>query len=616
MYFSEIRVDPTDPEHVYLLGIRLWRSRDGGRTFQPDAASRDVHPDHHALWIDPKDPRHLRLGTDGGIYVSRDGGANWDHLNHVAIGQYYHVAVDGRADFRVYGGLQDNGTWGGPSVARDGGGPRNEDFFRVGGGDGFRCQVDPEDPDLVYFEMQRGGLGRLDLRTGARGRLTPGAPEGRRWRFNWDTPFLLSHHNSGIYYVAAEVVFRSLSRGEALKPISPEISRTPEGSASALAESPLDPDRLWVGSDDGALWRTADGGRTWIDVFAPAPPAEAAEPARAAAAAAPEAAGEGTPSEEEPQDPKPAETPSEPTTAVVAGRPLEDLVPARRWVAWIEPSRHVANRVYLVLDGHRSDDDAPYLFASEDEGVTWRDLRGDLPDDAGTTYVLREDVVNPDLLYLGTEFGAWASVDRGLHWTSLNSNLPTVAVRAFALHATEPVVVAATHGRSLWVLDVRTLRQLRADLREEDAVLFEPGAAVLWRRLPTRGSARTFRGENPPDGARIDYLLRDEVPAVTLEVRTLDDKPVAVLKASKTAGLHRAAWDLRRDPEDGARGRRGPRVEPGRYLVVLAVGGRSHTAPLDVRIDPGHPDEEWLAHADEESEEEDARRRRGEAETD
>ncbi|MEE8141528.1 MAG: PDZ domain-containing protein, partial [Planctomycetota bacterium] len=285
MYFSQARVDPSDENYLYVLGVSLYRSKDGGETFTRDGARRGVHVDHHAMWINPKDGRHMILGNDGGLYITYDRMENWDHLNHMAIGQFYHVAVGPRRNYRIYGGLQDNGSWGGPSRARHASGPINEDWISIGGGDGFVCRVDPEDGDQVYFESQNGGMGRFNLQSGDRGFIRPPRERGTRYRFNWKTPFILSSHNSGIYYTAGNHVFRSLNRGRDLKKISPEITRTGRGSATALAQSPLDAEVLYVGSDDGALWVTQNGGYEWRPILNFAeekPDAESSEVAQGA----------------------------------------------------------------------------------------------------------------------------------------------------------------------------------------------------------------------------------------------------------------------------------------------------------------------------------------------
>ncbi|MCR9296597.1 MAG: PDZ domain-containing protein, partial [bacterium] len=267
MYYSQIRVDPSDNQRLYVLGTSLHRSDDGGQTFTEDGADASVHVDHHALWIDPNDGRHMILGNDGGIYVTYDRMEHWDHHNHVAICQFYHVGVSANADYKAYGGLQDNGSWGGPTRVADAQGPMNSDWFRVGGGDGFVCLVDPTDPDQIYFESQNGAMGRIHLKTGERGFIRPRAPRGTRYRFNWKTPFILSPHNPDIHYSVGNYVFRSISKGDRVQAISPEITRTDKGSGSAVSESPREPGVIYAGTTDGALWMTKDDGQNWIDLF-------------------------------------------------------------------------------------------------------------------------------------------------------------------------------------------------------------------------------------------------------------------------------------------------------------------------------------------------------------
>jgi len=716
MYFSQIRVDPSDENHVYVLGISCYRSNDGGRTFTADHARGGVHVDHHALWIDPRDGRHQILGNDGGIYVTWDRGAHWDHLNHVAIGQFYHVAVDPRRDYRVYGGLQDNGSWGGPAHVRHGRGPANADWVRVGGGDGFVCRVDPEDPDLVYFESQNGGLGRLHLRSGERGRIRPRAPRGRRYRFNWDTPFILSHHNPRIYYVAGNHVFRSLDRGEGLRRISPEIPLTKKGTATALAESPLDPDLLYVGTDDGALFATENGGHTWKDLFAP-PPAtvtrapggesevagkgteeQATPPAESRPSGAP---GTKADSDEEERDPPPegagraasrpagegaarrrfrggrgrgflrrllendangdgriersevpprmmrlferldangddvidaAEAkaarerfaarsrrgrgaperaaPAKREKAAPAGKPLQELLPGRRYVSSIVPSRFTRDRVYVVFDGHRSDDDAPHVLLSEDAGETWRRLDPGLPDGAGPARVIAEDPANENLLYLGTEFGFFVSCDRGQSWFRPGKELPTVPVHDVAIHEACDEIIVATHGRSLWILDANPLRRFSREVLAAEATLFKPQPAVIWRREPSRGGTlRSFVGENRPSGARIWYGLAAAADPVLVTIEDAAGKVIRKIETSGKKGLNLVTWDLRETPRarrsssgrQGFRGRggrffrrRGRRVSPGTYRVVLEVAGKRFESEIRVEVDPAHPDGIYL----------------------
>jgi photosystem II stability/assembly factor-like uncharacterized protein len=566
MYFSQVRVDPTDDKYVYVLGIGLYRSADGGKTFKEDEGA--YHPDQHAMWIDPRDGRHMLLGTDGGYYVTYDRMGRWEYLNNMAIGQFYHVVLDSRLPYRAYGGLQDNGSWGGPSQTLDGQGPINQDWIVVSGGDGFVCRVDAHDPDLVYAESQDGRILRHNLRSGEVAPIRPRDPQGKPpYRFNWNTPFILSSHNSQIFYCGGNHVFRSVKKGDDLQAISPDISRTKRGTASALAESPRDVNVLYAGTDDGYMWVTRDGGAKWTNV------------------------------------------------ADKVG------LPGPRWVASIEPSRFVNGRAYVAFDAHRSDDDAPYVYVTEDFGQTWKSLRANLP--MGSTRVLREDIENPDVLYLGTEFGVWVSVDRGGAWAKLNNNLPTVAVQEFAQHPTTGEMVAATHGRSLWVLDVSVVRQMKASILKAEATLYRPSTAMRWHREPTRGTPygsgnHQFVGQNPPVGAQIYYSLTKKAAKVQLKIVDYTGRTVRELPTKGDVGLHRVSWDLVRgggpnrgrgqNPEGGrgqnaGRGRGQNAAPAGMYRAVLTVDGKEQTQGLRVEYDPLLKSANIIA-VDEEDEEE------------
>jgi photosystem II stability/assembly factor-like uncharacterized protein len=590
MYFSQIRVDPSDPKYVYVLGISMYRSQDGGKTFRADGG-RGVHADGHALWIDPANGQHMIHGCDGGLYVTYDRMVNWDHLNTSAIGQFYHVALDTNRFYNVYGGLQDNGTWGGPSRTRSNVGPINEDWLSIGGGDGFQCQVDPTDADLVYFTSQNGGIGRRNLRTGEVAFFRPDPVEkDKPLRFNWNTPFILSKANPKIYYVAGNHVFRSLDKGDGLRPISKEITTTDKGSATALSESPLDPDVLYVGTDDGALWVTKDGGREWTRI-----------------------------------DEK-----------VGLPRPM--------CVATIEASRAEKGRVYVAFDGHRSDLDAPFAYVSEDFGEHWASLNGGLP--RGSTRCLREDIANPEVLYLGTEFGAWVSIDRGASWASMNTNLPTVAVHELAQHPKTGEIVAATHGRSLWIADVSPIRQTTAEVLKEKTHLYAPLPFERWHSDPSRGRTnRRFAGENPSEGVSIYYHLGDKAEKASVKVYDVKGQAIRTLSAGTTPGLQRVVWDLtrveprpERRPAEGegrqprgesgeessegerpqgqqARGNVGslamgrPRAaEPGSYRVVLEVDGKELVQTVLVLPDPLGPADGSVPATGEEEGDEDAER--------
>jgi photosystem II stability/assembly factor-like uncharacterized protein len=559
MYFSQIRVDPLDDKYVYVLGIALYRSSNGGKTFQADGGRGEVHPDQHALWIDPHDGRHMIVGCDGGFYVTYDRMASWDFLNHLAIGQFYHVDVDNRQPYHVYGGLQDNGSWGGPSRSLRYTGLVNADWYVLGGGDGFVCRVDRDDPDLVYWEFQDGHMFRNNLKTGQTVAITPQPlPRPRRlvnwhapflvsfrtlpvipfnptlvpetYRFNWNTPFLLSHHNSHLFYCGGNYVFRSVNQGADLRPISAEISRTGNGTATALAESPRNPDILYAGTDDGALWVTRDGGGHWTNI------------------------------------------------ADKVG------LPGPRWVASIEASRFADGRAYVVFDAHRSNDDAPYVYVTENFGQTWKSLRANLP--MGSTRVVREDIANANLLFLGTEFAVYASLNRGASWTKINNNLPTVAVHELAIHPTAGEMVAATHGRSLWVLNVSPLRQMTSAALKDKVHLYRPNTGVRWRTEPERRSpygtgARNFVGQNPPPGTEIFYSLTYKPQKISLRIVDYAGKPIRDLKADDNPGLHRVDWNLTAFASGT--------VSPGMYRVVLTVDDQVLTEGVRVEPDPAVP---------------------------
>lgn len=542
MYFSLIKVDPSDDQRVYVLGVSQFRSSNGGATFSPDFG-RGVHADGHDLWIDPNDGRHMVLAGDGGFYATYDYGSNWDHINNAAIGQFYHVAISPKQPYWVVGGLQDNGSWAGPAISRNGG-AINEDWISVAGGDGFVCRVDPNDPDLMYYESQNGNIGRRHLKTGERASIRPRRQQGVEYRFNWNTPFILSNHNSRIFYSAGNYVFKSLDRGNNLKAISPEITLTKRGSATALSESPRNPDVLYAGTDDGALWVTRDGGDNWTNI----------------------------------------------TKNLGIAEP--------RWVNTIEASRFANGRVYVVLDGHRSNDDNPYVFVSEDYGTTFAPLHQGLP--WGTSRCLREDTSNPNLLYLGTEIGFWVSIDRGLSWAKFNQSLPTVAIHDIALHPTNGEIVVATHGRSLWACDVTGLRSVNSDAMQKSTVFYKPQDVTRWRTQPSRGRTnRRYVGQNPSRGANLWYSLPDAAEKAIIKVENVSGQLVSELKASTEAGLHRVGWNLTQTagntrtarPTPGFRGTgRGRPVTSGAYKVTLVVDEKTVTSHIiNVVSDPSLP---------------------------
>ncbi len=532
-YYSVIRVDPRDDQRLYSVGVQLYGSHDGGSDFQP--INRGIHVDFHDVWIDPTSSGHLLAACDGGLNETRDGGRTWEIVDNLPIGQFYHAGVDQSVPYRVFGGLQDNGTWGGPSRTSFREGITAADWFKIYSGDGFRAHADPLDPDTVYATSQNGNIGRVDLRTGRSTRVD--RPRGAG-AFNWDTPFFLSPHNSRVLYFAGAHAHRSVDRGGASRQLTSDpLGLSARGTATAMAESPVEAGVLFVGTDDGALWRSVDDGRQWEELHARLPH---------------------------------------------AGGP--------RYVSSITASAHDADRVYVTLDGHRSDDFSSHVYVSGDRGATWQSLADTLPD--APCHILVEDPTREDLLFLGTEFGCWVSLDRGAAWLPLGSKLPTVAVRDLAIQDRDADLVAATHGRGLWVVDIAPLRQLDAEVAAEDIHLLTPAPAILWRtRSRSLTGNRDWRASNPPAGATIYLWLRATPSAApTVEILDIEGQSLARLEGAASAGLQRLQWD----PSGRSGGRRrgrspGPRpapATPGSYTAVLRLDDFEQRRAIVLLPDP------------------------------
>jgi photosystem II stability/assembly factor-like uncharacterized protein len=535
-YFGQIRVDPNDPARVYVLGLALHVSTDGGKTFRSDGA-RLAHPDHHALWIDPQDSDHLVLGGDGGVYFSYDRGANWQHQANLPIAQFYEIAVDQRRPYRIYGGLQDNGTWSGPSATHSPDGITNADWVRLLVGDGFHCQPDPAEPDVLYAEGQYGLLQRVHLRTGRVVAIRPPPPpSGPGDRFNWNAPLLLSPHDSHTLYFGGNRLFRSVDRGDHWQAISPDLSRGKPGPSAdfghtltALAESPCRSDLLFAGTDDGRVHVTRNGGRSWTEV---------------------------------------------------SDRILG--LPPSRWISRLECSHFDVGTTYLALDRHRQDDRRPYLFRTTDCGATWQPLADSLPPE-GPVHVIREDPHNRDLLFVGTEFGLYVSVNGGVGWQRFGG-LPTVAVRDLVIQPRDRELVIATHGRSLFVVDIAPLEYWTPAVLAADNYLFpiKPATAFELHGSHGRSGAGQYAVANPPAGAVLSYYLKaDQAKPVQIRITDSRGDLVALLEGARERGLHRLIWDLHRMPSEGD-DNPGPRVPPGEYVVGLKAGKREGTQTLRV----------------------------------
>lgn len=533
-YFGQVNVDPQNPDVLYVSGVPFIKSTDGGKTFQ-NSASPGVHVDHQALWINPSNSKHLILGNDGGIYMSWDSGANWQDFNHQAVGQFYTVAYDMAKPYNVYGGLQDNGVWGGPSYKQD---RYHSPWQRISGGDGAFVQVDPTDNRTIYTGYQFGHYARRDL-LGAKRTLNifpRHALKEQPYRFNWMTPFVLSQHQNNITYMGGNRVLRSLDKGENWEPISPDLTTNPKqdgdvtyGTITALRESPHSFGTLYVGTDDGKLWVSRGDYDQWQDI----------------------------------------------SHGVQAGL----------WVSSIEISPHEKGEVFITLTGYRNDDFRAYLYHSADYGKTWNAINGDLPDEPCN--VIRQDIENPDILYLGTDVGLWVSFDKGKTWHPYQYELPKVPVYALEIHPREHELIVATHGRSIFILEAHHLSQLTPENMnqelfvldlEQDSVKF----AEYWGNDPWPWSTRPQ--ERPH--SKVWFYTKDSGD-VSLEI-VLDKHTVFKTSKQVTPGLHNFKWDYevtsvakkskkKKDkktamqPHDGENGKK--YAKAGSYTLKLTKNG-------------------------------------------
>ena len=569
-YFANLIVDPKNPDRVFKTDGALILSEDGGKSFATVGGFAGAHGDVHAVWIDPGNPQTVISGDDGGIWYAYDGGNRWWKANNLPLSQFYHVAVDDADPYQVYGGLQDNSCWVGQSEYP--GGITNAQWENVFNGDGFYTFPDPADPDYVYAEYQGGFAGRINRHTLEARLIQPKANYKEKLRFNWNTPFVTSPNEKGTIYIGSQFLFRSRDHGQTWDRISPDLTTndpekqkqeqsggvTIDNSAAemhtcifSISESPKDKNLIWVGTDDGNLQITRDGGKTWTN-----------------------------------------------TIDKVPG------IPKGSWVNWVEASRFDAGTAYVAIDRHTFGDFNPYVFVTTDFGSTWNLLTpqtsgASTPTIRGYAHVIKEDLLQPNLLFLGTEFGLYVSIDRGATWAQYKgSRFPAVAVRDLAIQPRTNDLVLATHGRGIWIIDdITPLRSLTPDLLTQEAA-FVAAKPIQQQRIESNGGwptgAATFTGDNPPDAAVITYYQKSRHLFGKLKIDILDaaGKVVDSIPASKRPGLNRVIWSMHEKPprvppaaQLANYGITGPRVLPGTYTVRMTKNDKPYETKLTVALD-------------------------------
>jgi photosystem II stability/assembly factor-like uncharacterized protein len=526
-YYGELYPDPHRFDCIYAADVRMHLTNDGGKTFEP--VSWRTHVDNHALVFDPTDPDYLLLGNDGGLYETFDGGQNWRRFTNLPTIQYYRVGLDNTTPFyNVYGGSQDNGSHGGPSRTVNRVGIRTSEWYSVAGGDGMQPRVDPENPNIVYTTVQYGQLTRLDLSTGTNTRIMPPEDENEPVRWNWNPPLIISPHSAARIYIAASRLFRSDDRGDNWTCISPDLTRqidrdslpvmgkvwgpdaitknlftSPFGVATAMSESPLQENLLYVGTDDGLIQVTEDGGKNW--------------------------------------------------------RKIESFpgVPEMTLVSDLFASSHDRDTIYAAFENHKRGDFRPYLLKSTDKGRTWTSIAGGLPD-RHCVWSIVEDYINSNLLLAGTEFGLFFSIDGGTHWTQLKGNVPVIAFRDLEIQKREDDLVCATFGRGFYILDdFSPLRGLNPETLAGEGTMLPMRHAYLFNELSyVRATEDNYTTPNPPSGALLTYYLPADFSSQSSEAETgivltiADDtgKTIRKINGDAAAGLHRLSWDLRTEP--------------------------------------------------------------------
>jgi photosystem II stability/assembly factor-like uncharacterized protein len=565
-YFSLIMADPVDTNYIYKPGYYLSYSDDGGKNFRYSyVAGGNIHPDLHPIWISKKDNSLIYQGTDGGFYVSPDRGSSWRFIRNLPVSQFYHVTVDNKKPYNVYGGLQDNGSWMAPSKSP--GGIENKDWKNVGGGDGFYVFPDRYDENILYWQYQGGNIMRKYMNTGETKEIKPYSDEGEKeLRFHWNTPVVFSPTRD-VMYVGAQYLFRTRDKGDSWERISPDLTTnnpeklkqletggvtidnsTAENHCTiyTINESALDPHIIWAGTDDGNLQITKDGGISWSNVAVNIP----------------------------------------------------DL-PANTWVSYVYPSRFDRGKCYVTFDGHMTGDMKPYVFKTMDYGQTWNSLADE--NIKGFCHVILEDPVNPELLFLGTESGLFVTIDGGKVWSQFKGNMPGVPVRDLVIQERENDLVIGTHGRGIVIIDDLTpLRNLTQEVLKQDVAFLHARPYQLghldWE-MSFMGDDE-FTGSNPPGSTLINYYLKKRHVFGDMFVEIYNDKgeKIKELPAGKRKGINRVPWQMRmkgpkvpQSPLLSPQAMFGPTYPPGIYTVKIVKGDQSYEGKISVVYDPAIP---------------------------
>ncbi len=563
-YFANLIVDPKDENKLYKPGGGLIASNDGGSSFS--YVGGGAHGDFHDVWVDPDNTNELITGDDGGVWYSHDAGNKWLKANNLPVSQFYHVSVDMANPYHVYGGLQDNSVWIGDSAYP--GGITNSRWENLYGGDGFFAFADPSDPDYIYVEAQGGAIARVNRLTLQSRGIQPQPDYGeKKLHFNWNTPMHLSPNEKGTIYIGAQFLFRSRDHGQSWDRISPDLTTNdPEKqkqeesggvtvdnseaemhtSIYSISESPRNGQVIWAGTDDGNLQLTRDGGKSWTNVVGNVP-----------------------------------------------------NLPKASWVSWVEASRFDEGTAYATFDRHTFGDMTPHVFKTTDFGRSWTPLVSSDSGVRGYAHVIKDDTVSPRLLFLGTEFGLWISLDGGRQWAKYKGgDFPNVAVRDIVVQPRESDLVLATHGRGIWIIDdISPLRQLTPEILAKDAVFLE--GRTPQQKLEAGGGWSegdgAFRGQNPPNAALITYYQKKRHIFGRMKLAVFDEqgKLVDTLPANSRRGISRVEWSMRTKPPRvppaavAAGGAIfGPRVLPGKYTVKMTRGSETYTTQLDVQLDP------------------------------